>query len=104
VYPDLKVPNKEIVLKRGALQQGSRCIDTMGRNDYHVAQMFTCHGTGGNQVCMLQMTSYKVTRSNTGEVTSKYWHLIHCINWVEVQVHILRLVPELLLSIKILTF
>lgn len=50
VYPELKIPDRQVVLKRGALQQGSRCIDTMGRNDYHIAQLFICHGTGGNQV------------------------------------------------------
>jgi polypeptide N-acetylgalactosaminyltransferase len=49
VYPDLKIPSQAVVIKSGALQQGSRCVDTMGRTDYHIAQMFPCHGVGGNQ-------------------------------------------------------
>ncbi|CAG7721465.1 unnamed protein product, partial [Allacma fusca] len=48
VYPELKVPHS-LALHAGSLQQGHRCIDTMGRPAFHVAQVFQCHGTGGNQ-------------------------------------------------------
>ena len=48
VYPELKIP-QSLAMHSGSLQQGHRCIDTMGHPAYHVAQVFTCHGTGGNQ-------------------------------------------------------
>lgn len=49
VYPDLKIPQTALY-PSGALQQGHRCIDTMGRSAYHPAQVYQCHGEGGNQV------------------------------------------------------
>jgi polypeptide N-acetylgalactosaminyltransferase len=52
VYPDLKVPQSSVV-RRGSLQQGHMCLDTMGKSVYHSAdpaQVFQCHGAGGNQV------------------------------------------------------
>ena len=55
LYPELKIP-QSLAIHTGALQQGTKCIDTMGRPVFHVAQMFQCHGTGGNQVCA--MTNY----------------------------------------------
>ncbi|ODM95006.1 Polypeptide N-acetylgalactosaminyltransferase 2 [Orchesella cincta] len=48
VYPDLKIP-QAAMYPSGALQQGHRCIDTMGRSAYHTAQVYQCHGEGGNQ-------------------------------------------------------
>lgn len=52
VYPDLKVPQL-MVVRQGSIQQGHRCIDTMGKSVYRTAepaQVFQCHGAGGNQV------------------------------------------------------
>lgn len=49
VYPDLKIPQTALY-PSGALQQGHRCIDTMGHSAYHPAQVYQCHGEGGNQV------------------------------------------------------
>ncbi|OXA61133.1 Polypeptide N-acetylgalactosaminyltransferase 2 [Folsomia candida] len=51
VYPDLKVPQL-MVVRQGSIQQGHRCIDTMGKSVYRTAepaQVFQCHGAGGNQ-------------------------------------------------------
>jgi len=49
VYPDLKIPQTAVV-RLGSFQQSHRCIDTMGAQSYHTAQLFQCHGAGGNQV------------------------------------------------------
>ena len=49
MYPDLKIPNSKDV-SLGSLRQGSMCLDTLGHMvDGHVG-IYTCHGTGGNQV------------------------------------------------------
>ena len=51
VYPDLKVPDTKDH-SRGSLRQGSLCLDTLGHlsADQGGVGVFTCHGTGGNQV------------------------------------------------------
>ena len=54
VYPELKIPPQMTVVEQGALAQGHRCIDTMGRTDFHIAQLFSCHGSRGNQVCVYE--------------------------------------------------
>ncbi|CAG0915022.1 unnamed protein product [Notodromas monacha] len=48
VYPELKVPQKSDAAF-GALQQGSKCLDTMGLPQGSPLQMYPCHNTGGNQ-------------------------------------------------------
>ena len=51
VYPDLKVPDTKDQ-SRGSLRQGSLCLDTLGHlsADQGGVGVFSCHGTGGNQV------------------------------------------------------
>ena len=52
MYPDLKIPNSKDV-SLGSLRQGSMCLDTLGNMvDGHVG-IYTCHGTGGNQVTII---------------------------------------------------
>ena len=49
VYPDLKVPDSRDV-SHGSLRQGSLCLDTLGNMIGGQVGLYSCHGTGGNQV------------------------------------------------------
>jgi polypeptide N-acetylgalactosaminyltransferase len=49
VYPELRVPQSSDAAF-GALQQGQKCLDTMGQAQNNPLHMYPCHNTGGNQV------------------------------------------------------
>lgn len=53
VYPELRVPQKSDTAF-GALQQGQKCLDTMGMQQGSPLRMYPCHNTGGNQVRVTQ--------------------------------------------------
>jgi len=49
VYPELKVPDSDVI-KYGMLKNnGENCMDTMGHQLNEGVGVFNCHGQGGNQ-------------------------------------------------------
>ncbi|XP_066936239.1 polypeptide N-acetylgalactosaminyltransferase 2-like [Clytia hemisphaerica] len=49
VYPELKVPDSDVI-KYGSLKNnGENCMDTMGHQINEGVGIFSCHGQGGNQ-------------------------------------------------------
>ena len=75
VYPDLKLPNSKDV-SLGSLRQGSMCLDTLGHMvDGHVG-IYSCHGTGGNQVPNDLVSLYAFIYKLKGFMPSKFQFLI----------------------------
>ena len=71
VYPDLKLPNSKDV-SLGSLRQGSMCLDTLGHMvDGHVG-IYSCHGTGGNQVPNDLVSLYAFIYKLKGFMPSKF--------------------------------
>jgi polypeptide N-acetylgalactosaminyltransferase len=80
VYPDLKIPTTAVV-KQGSFQQGHRCIDTMGKQSYHTAQVFQCHGAGGNQVRLESQAILIITYNLLGSTTNGYPLYVSLKEW-----------------------